>query len=79
MSESVDPSEGAFLQALFGEDELGVMVRVHIHIEAMVRELLERLVPHPSALQKLRLDYAQCVHLAEASLNLSLFVEDQND
>jgi hypothetical protein len=36
-----------FQEALFGEDELGVVVRAQIHIEARVNALLEILVPFP--------------------------------
>lgn len=41
---ATDPSEAAFVGALFGEDELGVVVRAHIHIEAKLLELLELVV-----------------------------------
>lgn len=44
MSDTADPSEAAFVGALFGEDELGVVLRAHIHIEAKLVELLELLV-----------------------------------
>lgn len=48
--------EKKFLDALFGEDELGVVIRAHIHIEARVYTLLESLIPFPGKLPKLRFD-----------------------
>ena len=51
MSDAGDPSEAAFVCALFGEDELGVVVRAHIHIEAKLRELLELVVADPKYLE----------------------------
>jgi hypothetical protein len=53
-----------FLASLFGEDELGVVVRAHIHIEAQLNELLRHLVPEPSFLPRLR--FEQRVNLAVA-------------
>jgi len=61
-----DPSEDAFIAALFGEDELGVVVRAHIHIEARLLELLELLVEDPKHLERMTLDFSQRVHLATA-------------
>ncbi len=51
-----------FLEALFGEDELGVVVRAQIHIEARVNALLEILVPFPKKLPRLR--FEQMLNLA---------------
>jgi hypothetical protein len=61
-----DPSEQAFVSALFGEDELGVVVRAHIHIEARLLELLEGLVFDSKSLERMDLDFAQRVNLAVA-------------
>jgi hypothetical protein len=66
MSEVADPSEAAFMAALFGEDELGVAVRAHIHIEARLLELLDLVVMHHKSLKKMNLDYNQRVNLAVA-------------
>jgi hypothetical protein len=60
-----DPSEDKFVAALRGEDALGVVIRAHIHIEAKLVELLQLLLD-ASALDRMRLDYAQRVHLAVA-------------
>ncbi len=51
-----------FQEALFGEDELGVVVRAQIHIEARVNALLEILVPFPKKLPRLR--FEQMLNLA---------------
>jgi hypothetical protein len=65
MSVPGHPFDDAFIEALQGEDELGVVIRAHIHIEAKVLEFLE-LAAEASALEKMGLDYAQRVHLAVA-------------
>lgn len=57
-----EPVSDALLQALFGEDELGVVIRAHIHIEARLNEVLDRLVPYPDSLPRLR--YEQRARLA---------------
>jgi hypothetical protein len=51
-----------FQKALFGEDELGAVVRAHIHIEAQVNTLLSVLVPFPNRLPRLR--FEQMLNLA---------------
>ena len=43
-----------FLDALFGEDDLGVVVRTHIYIESAVNALLDQLIPISSQLPRLR-------------------------
>jgi hypothetical protein len=43
-----------FLDALFGEDDLGVVVRTHIYIESGVNSILEQLIPFPEELPRLR-------------------------
>jgi hypothetical protein len=58
--------EAAFINALFGEDELGVVVRAHIHVEAKLQELLELLVSDAEYLDRARLTYHQRVNLAVA-------------
>lgn len=54
-----------FIQSLQAEDELGLVVRAHIHIEARLIELLS-LLADAKALEKMDLDYCQRVHLAVA-------------
>jgi hypothetical protein len=66
MSAANDQDEQMFMAALFGEDELGVVVRAHIHIEARLLELLSILVTDVTRLQRMDLDFAQSVHLAVA-------------
>jgi hypothetical protein len=58
--------EAKFLADLQGEDELGTVIRGHIHIEAQILRLLEVLVPYPEHLEKMKLNYAQKVQLAVA-------------
>jgi hypothetical protein len=55
-------ADNKFIVALRGEDELGVVVRAHIHIEAGVNALLDVAVPHPPLLPRLR--YEQRLRLA---------------
>lgn len=59
-------SEASFTQVLLGEDELGVVVRAHIRIEALLIQLLEQMVHKTKYLNKLELDYAGRVNLAVA-------------
>lgn len=66
MAIATDKDEPAFVAALMGEDELGVVVRAHIYIEARLFELLHRFVTDRKHLERMDLDYAQCVHLAIA-------------
>lgn len=66
MSEAADRSEAAFIGVLFGEDDLGVVIRAHIHIEAKLLELLELLVTDPKYLERMDLDFGQRVNLAVA-------------
>lgn len=66
MAIAVDKDESAFIAALMGEDELGVVVRAHIYIEARLLELLHHFVTDRKHLERMELDYAQRVHLAVA-------------
>ena len=50
------------IRSLFGEDELGVVVRAHIHVEAALNQLIDVVTPHPELLPRLR--YEQKVNLA---------------
>jgi len=64
--QSPDPSEDAFVAALFGEDDLGVVVRGHIHVEAKLIELIDLMVADPKYLARMDLDFSQRVNLAVA-------------
>jgi hypothetical protein len=66
MSEAADHSEAAFIGVLFGEDDLGIVIRAHIHIEAKLLELLELLVTDSKYLERMNLDFGQRVNLAVA-------------
>lgn len=55
-----------FQAALRGEDELGLVVRPHIHIEANLLELLSHLLVSTKHAEKMRLEYSQRVHMAIA-------------
>ena len=60
-----------FHDALRGEDELGVVIRAHIHIESRLMNLMELFFSAPEHLSKLALEYEQMVMLAVAcGLNL---------
>lgn len=50
MSRKVDPS---FYQILTAEDELGVVIRAHIHLEASILDFLEATVLKPKLLPRL--------------------------
>lgn len=55
-----------FFAVLDAEDELGAVVRAHIHIESCLNALVEGWMVSPSHLAKMQLDYAQKVELAVA-------------
>ena len=63
---AVDKDEPEILAALMGEDELGVVVRAHIYVEARLLELLHHFVTDQKYLERMELDYAQRVHFAVA-------------
>jgi hypothetical protein len=63
---SLDQTDEAFIGVLFGEDELGVVVRAHIHVEAKLQELLELLVVDTKYFERMRLPFGQRVNLAVA-------------
>lgn len=50
--------------SLLGEDELGLVVRAHIHVEARLNKLLDAFTLRPALLPRLR--YEQRVNLAAA-------------
>ena len=57
-------TDDVFFDSLRGEDQLGAVVRAHIHIEARLNQVLEALTPHPKHLPNLR--YEQRLRLAVA-------------
>jgi hypothetical protein len=65
-SQIMGPIEEDFIKTLFGEDELGVVIRAHIYLEARLLELLGLLVRDENHLKKLNLEYSQYVDLAVA-------------
>jgi len=58
--------ENGAIEDLMREDELGMVIRAHIHVEAQLIRLLEALVPYPESLDKMNLDYSQRVNLSIA-------------
>lgn len=48
---------------LSAEDEMGVVIRAHIHIEANLSEFIDKAIPHPELLSK-RMPYESRVRLA---------------
>ncbi len=52
-----------FQKALFNEDELGSVIRVHLHVEYHVNEIIEKLVPYSVKLKPINLDYDGKVNL----------------
>ena len=61
-----EPSDDAFIEVLNGEDDLGVVVRAHIHVEAKLLELLELLVVDTKYLERMRLSFGHRVNMAVA-------------
>ena len=62
----MDEREEKLHAALQGEDELGVVVRAHIHIEFHLMKLVELFFQSPEYLSKTALEYDQKVILAMA-------------
>lgn len=57
------PTIDEFAQQLVAEDELGSVVRAHLHVEHHMEELVRAVVQNPGALKHLGLDFAGKVHL----------------
>lgn len=55
-----------FHEELCEEDELGSVIRAHLHIERLLNELIDNLLEDPRALDELRLDFYGKVVLAAA-------------
>lgn len=59
-------NEKSFKKALRGEDELGVVLRVHIFVETTLNDILFHSVPYPKDLDKMKMTYRQRVDLTIA-------------
>ena len=70
MPENIEEREAAiermakFLDILRGEDDLGIIIRAHIHIEHELTEFIEARLSEPSILKPLRPTYEDKVLLA---------------
>ena len=53
-------------EVLKGEDDLGVVIRTHIHIEAVLNDLIEKIFRESKYVDKMGLDYHQKVKLTLA-------------
>lgn len=58
--------QAAFNEALMGQDELGAIIRAHIHIEHELIQFIEKHLKVPKALKDMQLDYNARIHLALA-------------
>lgn len=56
-------TDDMFHEALDHEDELGSVLRIHLHVEHYIDEILHSLIPYPDDLKPLSLDYNGKVHL----------------
>jgi hypothetical protein len=64
--EGVEKRNEAFLQALDGEDDLGMVIRAHIHVEHELREFIVAVAAQPAELKLSEYDYASTLKLALA-------------
>lgn len=55
-----------FYQALKGEDDLGAVIRAHIHIESALNRFIEVVFESPKYLERLHLEFYEKVILAQA-------------
>ena len=62
----MDDQADHLIAALRGEDDLGVVIRAHLHIESKLESLLRKLIPYYQHLEKARINYSQKVDLALA-------------
>jgi len=62
----VEARNAAFFQMLEGEDDLGMIVRAHIHIEHELREFILAAAPKPKEIKFSDFDYAKTLQLALA-------------
>lgn len=56
--------QSTFLDSLDGEDELGIVIRSHIHVEQYLNSLIVKLNVNDKYLDKMELTYFQTVQLA---------------
>ena len=59
-------SDEEFEAVLKTEDDLGMVIRVHLHVEYHLNQLLELLVPFPDGLKSVKLDFDNRVKLLGA-------------
>jgi len=64
--EGVEERTDAFFQMLDGEDDLGLVIRAHIHIEHELREFILAVAPKPGEIKFSDYDYAKTLQLALA-------------
>ena len=57
--------EDEFLKVLDGEDDLGAVIRAHIHIESHLYEFVSMFFSVPEYLEKLDLEFHQLVKLLD--------------
>lgn len=60
----IDEQLQRFNRALVGEDELGAVIRGHIHVESKLIEFIEARLPYPAGLKDLEIDYFGRIKLA---------------
>jgi len=56
-------TDESFRSDLFRDDDLGSIIRVHLHIEYHINDILDLLVPYPEDLKPIQLDYDGKVNL----------------
>jgi hypothetical protein len=64
LDEQVQLRANSLAKALGNEDELGIVVRAHIHIEHELREFVTLAAPNPEALKFSEMDFEGTVRLA---------------
>lgn len=62
----IDEQLQRFNEALLGEDELGAVIRGHIHVESKLIEFINARLPYPDGIKDLDIDYFGRVKLAIA-------------
>jgi hypothetical protein len=69
-----DPEVEQFLDAISREDNLGAIIRGHLHVESKLIQLIESALPEPGAIDLGRLQFPTKLELAVA---LGLITEDE--
>ncbi|MBN9454265.1 MAG: hypothetical protein J0I42_20200 [Bosea sp.] len=62
----IEAEQEAFNKALLGEDDLGMVVRAHIHIESRLSEFIEARLVQPEQLELSKVPFEMRVRLALA-------------